>query len=671
MQKAMELAGEVRGLGAELLAAYEKGDAEALAALRSTHERQLLELALEVRQNQWRDADWQVQALGKTKEGAQARLRYYSGLIEYGLNGGETSYQSLLGTSMGERTAGNISEAVSQSMGMIPDFWFGGAGIGGSPVAVSQFPIGSKIAAVFAAVARVMNTLGEISSTDASLNLTEGGWDRREQEWRLQVEVIGIEIEQIERQILGAERRRDAALRELNDHQRQIENAVEVQDFLRDKFTNQELYLFLQQETAALYRQGYELARHVATEAQAAFNLERGHTHRTFLPSGAWDDLHEGLMAGERLQLALRQMEVAYLDAKCREYELTRHIYLRLNHPLAFLHLQTTGYCEIEIPEWMFDLDYPGHYMRRIKNVTLTLPCVVGPYTGVHCRLTLLSSATRVSPRLAAPSGCCDGGGLEGRYRAQPGDPRVVRSYAATEAIATSSGQNDSGLFELSFRDERYLPFELAGAVSRWRLELPPENNQFDLDTLSDVILHLKYTAREGGDVLRRAANEAAQKHLPGGGLRFFDVRHDFPEAWHRFHRSGGERHGKPGLLPLRFGRDRFPFLPCHGEVSVGRVELFFELADPDGRASLEVRFLARHERQHGPEESCDCSGGIDVDCVASGEWPCLYHGVLELPAGHEALGRGREHDLGALRFPCEVGTVNRAFLVCGYNVRR
>ena len=35
--------------------------------------------------------------------------------------------------------------------------------------------------------------------------------------------MLGIEIEQIERQILGAERRRDIALRELNNHQRQIE----------------------------------------------------------------------------------------------------------------------------------------------------------------------------------------------------------------------------------------------------------------------------------------------------------------------------------------------------------------------------------------------------------------------------------------------------------------
>ena len=93
-------------------------------------------------------------------------------------------------------------------------------------------------------------------------------------------------------------------------------------------------------------------------------------------------------------------------------------------------------------------------------------------------------------------------------YVVIPDDRRIVRHYAATEAIATSSGQNDAGLFELQFRDERYLPFEFAGAVSRWRIELPRENNFFDIDTLSDVVMHFNYSAREGGEILREAASE-------------------------------------------------------------------------------------------------------------------------------------------------------------------
>jgi hypothetical protein len=66
------------------------------------------------------------------------------------------------------------------------------------------------------------------------------------------------------------------------------------------------------------------------------------------------------------------------------------------------------------------------------------------------------------------------------------------------QSIATSTGQNDGGLFELNFRDDRYLPFEGAGVISKWRLDMPKVCNAFDYNTISDVLLSVSYTAREG-----------------------------------------------------------------------------------------------------------------------------------------------------------------------------
>ena len=214
------------------------------------------------------------------------------------------------------------------------------------------------------------------------------------------VDTYSIEVEKIERERLAALRRRDIALRELNNHRQVMENTAEVQNFLRDKFTGHALYLWLQAETAGLHHRLYELALHCAWQAQRAFNLERGHTAETFIPDDAWDDLHEGLQAGERLGLALNQMEKAYADRNRREYEITKHISLREVFPVAFLELQTTGVCEFTLSEWQFDLDWPGHYMRRIKSLALSLPSVTGPYTSINCRMTVLSSETRVSPEL-------------------------------------------------------------------------------------------------------------------------------------------------------------------------------------------------------------------------------------------------------------------------------
>ncbi|MEO1449451.1 MAG: insecticidal toxin complex protein, partial [Bacteroidota bacterium] len=390
IQKAKEIVSELKSLGAALLAAYEKGDSEYLMALRTKHERQLLELSLEIRKNQWREADWQVQALVKTKEIAILRRQYFVELIANGLKNGEIQYDSLTLLSMGFRTAGNTAEIGASVASLIPDIFVG------FPCTLTQPPVGTKLAeAIFVTTARIMNALGERFSTYGGLELTRAGWDRREDEWQHQVQVLDIEIDQIERQILAADRRRDIALQELNNHQQQLENIEEVHDFLRDKFTKHGLYLWIQQETAALHYKMYELGLHCAKQAQRAFNYERGYTARKFIPNHIWDNLREGLLSGERLQLALTQMEKAYYDENTREYELTKHISFRDSFPMSFLQLQTTGYCEIDIPEWIFDHDYPGHFMRRIKNVSLSIPCVVGPYTGVHAKLTLLSSKTR------------------------------------------------------------------------------------------------------------------------------------------------------------------------------------------------------------------------------------------------------------------------------------
>lgn len=89
------------------------------------------------------------------------------------------------------------------------------------------------------------------------------------------------------------------------------------------------------------------------------------------------------------------------MDLNCREYDLMKYFSLRLHLPIAFLQLKTMGYCEIDIPEWMYGLDYPGQYLRRIRSITWSVPCVAGPYTGLHCKMQLLSSAIRYQPLLA------------------------------------------------------------------------------------------------------------------------------------------------------------------------------------------------------------------------------------------------------------------------------
>ena len=52
------------------------------------------------------------------------------------------------------------------------------------------------------------------------------------------------------------------------------------------------------------------------------------------------------------------------------------------------------------------------------------------------------------------------------------------------------------------------MPFEGAGAVSDWRLTLPKTFRPFDYQTITDVILHVTYTA-EADEALRTQAEQA------------------------------------------------------------------------------------------------------------------------------------------------------------------
>jgi hypothetical protein len=685
IQKAHEHASRVIELTNSLQAAFEKGDAEYLAAMSARHQRELLVLGLDAKKDQWRDADWQVEVLQKTKAVSQANLVYYNGLIQQGLIDGEIAYQDLTEASMVLRTVGNGIEMSGAASDAAGNYFTGVAGFGGSPLIYSQLPIGQPLGASLASIARTLIALADIANTTAGLELTEAGWERRAVEWAHQAQVLTIEIQQIERQILGAQRRRDQFLQELNVAQRQVEQAAEVQDFLRDKFSAHDRYLYLQKETSGLLATSWDLAMNAARQAQQAFNVERGHTTRDFLSECMWSDLHEGLMAGERLSTALHRMEKAYLDENIREYELTKEFSLRLHFPAEFLRLRTTGFCEIEIPEWMYDLDYPGFYMRRIRNMTVTIPCVTGPYTGVNCRLTLLSSMTRIDPRLTAPThecccapepGCPECGEeqrLAHEYLPCQDDPRIVRQYGACEAIATSTGRNDSGLFVLDFNDPRYVPFEYSGAVCRMRIELPRENNYWRRESLTDLMIRVAHTAREGGEPLRRAASLAAKTRLPGDGWRFLDVRHEFPDAWQLLVDRWSEDRDE-GHLRLRLHRGMFPYVPGGREIWIDEMAVFFGTDDceacccppsegcpcpePGKRASTVISFGECHAEDGKQRE---------IHCHRVPVFGDLYCGVFDAHIGPLAE---RHHAEVEFRFHDSDCRFDQVFLVCRYRVR-
>jgi hypothetical protein len=186
----------------------------------------------------------------------------------------------------------------------------------------------------------------------------------------------------------------------LRNHEQQIAQARVIDEVMRSKYTGEELYEWMIGQIAAVHFQSYQLALDMAKKAERALQFELGRDDVFHIEGGYWDSLKKGLLAGERLHLDLRRMDASYVEQNRREYELTKHVSLRQLDPLALLTLKATGACDVTLPEWLFDLDCPGHYMRRIKSVGFSIPCVVGPYASVNCTASLHSSSVRYSSLL-------------------------------------------------------------------------------------------------------------------------------------------------------------------------------------------------------------------------------------------------------------------------------
>jgi hypothetical protein len=617
LQKAQELAAEVRQLGAGILSAMEKQDAEAFARLRSRHEVATLDLAEHVRYDQLVAAGKEREALFEALRGAgiryeHARLQLDKEVVRETMP--ELNLQALLemhveptepvvpldpieydivqdlGASQGKIISGHeaaelseledahrsqeiaiVLDMIAKFVSLIPEIEASGKPLGlGVGVTIG----GMALSRTLSLGADYFRADSLSHSFRAGNSARIAGYARRMQDWQFQSNQAASEIMHIYKQIRAAQIREAMAQHELDNHREQKKFAAEVQEFLEqggptDKVTNQSFYLWLKGELKTLHAQAFQLAYDTARKAERALQRELGDTKITFLQPGYLAGT-EGLMAADRLMLDLRRMEAAYHDLNRREYELTKHISLLQLNPAALLDLRATGTCTFDVPEALFDLDGPGHYFRRIRSVAVTVPCVTGPYIGLGCKLTLQSSTIRTSASF----------GIDHKYeRDEDDDLRFEDHYGNVQSIVTSSGQNDTGLLPPVQRDDRLLPFEGSGVFGKWKIDLPanPAEGQprlFDYQTISDVILHVGYTARDGGAELKKKASAYLSSVIPTsegpGCRRLFAVKDEFPREWEKLI---SVKNGRAALtVPLR--EEHYPFWSTGIEREITHLEL-------------------------------------------------------------------------------------------------
>ncbi|MCG8374867.1 MAG: hypothetical protein MI702_00115, partial [Chlorobiales bacterium] len=480
VQKAKEVCSTVIQLGQALLSALEKKDAAQLQLLLNLNQQHIQAITMAGKQENINQINASIQALEAGLTSAQQRQQYYQNLISAGLLPKEKTQITLQESAIASQTAANAIRVGAVIMYNIPTVFGFSDG---------SFQPGSSVSES----AAISDGVGAILSASSGMAGTQAAFQRRTEEWNFQVNQAENETLQATNQIQSAQYQLRIIQQDMDVTQQRIAQEQKVESFMKNKFTNEQLYEWTIGKVSALYFQAYQFAVELATQAQNSWMYEKGLLDGSvsFIQNGQWDNLHQGLLAGQSLQLDIERMEAAYMKQDERRLEIKKTIALSTlntgkNGETLIDALNANGSCGIILTEEMFNKDYPNHYCRQIKSVSISIPAVLGPYENIHATLTQTSNSIQLE---AAPS------------------KKMKTDVRANQKIAISGGLNDTGMFQLNFNDERYLPFEGTGAISNWELSIPIKSNpglQVDPKAkspklnLTEVILEIRYTALDG-----------------------------------------------------------------------------------------------------------------------------------------------------------------------------
>lgn len=495
MSRAKEAVETLIQYGSTLLSLLEKKDSANFERFRMQQQLGLYNFTRTLQQQAIDMQQATVDALSITLRAAQERQQHYQSLYDENISATEQEIISLQSSAANSVIAAQSVSTAAAVADMVPNIFglaVGGMVYGGVLRAISE---GIRI---------------DVESKNAkaqSLNASES-YRRRRQEWEVQYKQAEINVEEINAQIGVQQRQLQINTTQLAQLEAQHEQEKVLLEYYSNRFTSETLYTWMISQISGLYLQAYDAVNALCLLAEASWQYETG-KDMSFVQSGLWNDLYQGLMVGEHLKLALQQMDQAYLQYKVRRLEVVKTISVKsLMTDGQWQIAKSTGAFTFSLAGDMFLKDYPTHIDRRIKTVAVSLPALLGPYEDVRATLNQLSNMVNISTDLKAIDYL-----LSPLEHTQPDS--VLLNLQANQSVVISTGLEDSGLFRLNFDDELFLPFEGTGAISQWRLEFSHGQDQL-LDSLNDVILHLRYTANstEGGsEEFRHQVTKRLNKH--------------------------------------------------------------------------------------------------------------------------------------------------------------
>lgn len=388
---------------------------------------------------------------------------------------------------------------------------------------------GQRIGAIADALAQGILVVSEQMLSDAASAETREQYRRRKQDWESAKQQVDDEAAHLKLQLDADLIQSGIYEKQLAQTQLQLRQLGDQAAFMRARFSNEALLQWMIGQVSTLYYQAYDTVSALCLLAQEAWRYETGEyaSNRNFFQTAGWSDSKRGLLAGETLRLGLLKMQREYLTRGERQLELIHTFSLQRDYKFAD-NQQPGGWlkpyikekldqCEkalqqdasnavenadlasvmsLSIPFKVKEEDlasrYPGHYMRQLVSVSVTLAGLIGPYEDVSAMLVQKSSRFSFEATQAAFGAMC----------AEKSDPTIVVNLRPDQSIALSSGLDDSGLFVMNFGDDRLLPFEGNGVVGEWELIFfhpGVERQKRLLESLSDVLVRFHYRAKDGG----------------------------------------------------------------------------------------------------------------------------------------------------------------------------
>jgi hypothetical protein len=233
----------------------------------------------------------------------------------------------------------------------------------------------------------------------------------------------------------------------------------------------------------------------------------------------------------------------------------------------------------------LFDQDFPGHYLRLIKRVQVSVVALIPPNQGIKASLANNGISRTVIG----------------------GDSfQTITINRNPEVIGVTSPVNATGLFALDAQPELLLPFEGSGVDTSWEFRMPQAANLFDYSTIADILVAIDYTALESS-LYRQQVIKQLDRTISLDSV--FSFRQDFPDQWYDL--NNADQSATP--LSVQFSTTTMDFPPNISRLSVQNILLYLA---------------------HGADQTCEIKG-VNLTFGATGGSADTIGGTISVRRGN------------------------------------